>query len=68
MNCESYQDLLSELIDGSLSPQNRTSVETHLQACPACADARADLQVLVGFCREHRGEYHERTIHKHCDE
>jgi len=57
MNCESYQDLLSELIDGSLSPQNRTSVETHLQACPACADARADLQVLVGFCREHRGEY-----------
>jgi anti-sigma factor RsiW len=57
MNCESYQDLLSELIDGSLSSQNRTSVETHLQACPACADARADLQVLVGFCREHRGEY-----------
>ena len=57
MNCESYQDLLSELIDGSLSTHNRTSVETHLQACPACAEARADLEVLVSFCREHRGEY-----------
>jgi anti-sigma factor RsiW len=57
MNCQSYQNLLSELIDGSLSDQNRTQIETHLQACPACTEARADLEVLVGFCREHRGEY-----------
>jgi anti-sigma factor RsiW len=57
MNCENYQDLLSDLIDGSLSPQDQNRVETHLSVCGACAEARSDLNAVVGFCREHRGEY-----------
>ena len=57
MNCESYQNLLSDLIDGSLNPQDKNNVEAHLSTCPDCAAARADLNALVGFCREHRGEY-----------
>jgi hypothetical protein len=57
MNCESYQNLLSDLIDGSLNSQDRNNVEAHLTTCPACAEARADLNALVSFCREHRGEY-----------
>ena len=57
MNCEKYQDLLSDFIDESLTPEDHHSVETHMSACGVCADARDDLSVIVSFCREHRGEY-----------
>ena len=57
MNCEKYQDLLSDFIDGSLTPQDYKSVETHLSVCIVCAEARSDLDAIVGFCVEHRGEY-----------
>jgi predicted anti-sigma-YlaC factor YlaD len=57
MNCENYQDLLSDLVDGSLTPQDQNKVEAHLAACATCAEARTDLSAIVGFCREHRGEY-----------
>ena len=61
MNCEKYQDLLSALTDGSLTPRECEEIEAHLSACGDCADARADLHALVEYCREHRGEYDERT-------
>jgi len=57
MNCENYQNLLSDFIDGSLTPQDKARVDAHLSACDVCAEARADLDQIVGFCREHRGEY-----------
>ncbi len=57
MNCENYQDLLSDFVDGSLSPEDHNSVETHLIACGGCAEARGDLDAIVVFCRENRGEY-----------
>jgi len=57
MNCENYQNLLSDMIDGSLDTQDQNTLETHLSTCADCADARTDLSALVGFCREHRGEY-----------
>jgi len=57
MNCENYQDLLSDFIDGSLTPQDYNSVETHLGVCNVCAEARSDLDAILGFCLEHRGEY-----------
>jgi Putative zinc-finger len=57
MNCESYQNLLSDFIDGSLTPQDREKIEAHLAACGDCAEARADLSAIVDFCREHRGQY-----------
>jgi len=57
MNCEKYQDLLSDLIDGSLTPRDCEELEAHLSACGACTDARADLHAIIQFCREHRGEY-----------
>lgn len=57
MNCENYRDLVSDFIDGSLSPQDHNRVETHLSVCGACAEARSDLNAIVGFCLEHRGEY-----------
>ena len=57
MNCEKYQDLLSEFIDGSLAPEDHTSVATHLSVCGTCTEARTELGAVVGFCLEHRGEY-----------
>ena len=57
MNCEKYQNLLSDFIDGSLTPEDHNSVETHLRVCVVCAETRNDLDTIVGFCLEHRGEY-----------
>jgi predicted anti-sigma-YlaC factor YlaD len=57
MNCEKYQNLLSDFIDGSLTPEDHNSVEAHLSVCVVCAEAKSDLDAIVGFCLEHRGEY-----------
>jgi anti-sigma factor RsiW len=57
MNCEKFQDLLSALIDGSLTPEENSRVETHLGDCVVCAEARGDLTAILVFCRENRGAY-----------
>jgi anti-sigma factor RsiW len=57
MNCEKCQNLLSDLIDGSLNSRDCDEIEAHLRACPSCADTRTDLHAIVEFCREHRAEY-----------
>ena len=57
MNCENYQILLSDLVDGALAAEDCTRLELHLSSCPDCNDARNDLSVIVDFCREQRGVY-----------
>ncbi len=57
MNCENYQILLSDFVDGALTAEDCTRVELHLNSCPDCNDARNDLSVIVDFCREQRGIY-----------
>ncbi len=57
MNCEKYQDLLSDFIDGSLAPEDHNSVAGHLSVCAVCTDARNDLGAVVRFCLDHRDEY-----------
>lgn len=57
MNCEKYQDLLSDFVDGSLAPEDQHSVAAHLSECGVCSEVRADLDAIVGFCLEHRCEY-----------
>ena len=57
MNCEKCQELISELFDGALSREEELTLSTHMSECLACADVRSDLEAIVGFCREHRGEY-----------
>jgi predicted anti-sigma-YlaC factor YlaD len=57
MNCENYQDLLSDFMAGSLTPEDHNRIEAHLSACGVCAEARGDLEAIVVFCRDHRGEY-----------
>jgi Putative zinc-finger len=57
MNCEKYQELLSDLVDGLASSEDRASVEAHVNGCVACAEIRDDFVAIVAFCQDHRGEY-----------
>ena len=57
MNCEQYQELLSDLVDGVVSSEDRNRIELHLSGCVACAEVRDDFVAIVGYCHEHRGEY-----------
>jgi putative zinc finger protein len=57
MNCEKCQDLISDFLDGSLSREDHSTLNSHLDECLGCADVRTDLESLVGFCRTQRGQY-----------
>jgi Predicted integral membrane protein len=57
MNCENYQVLLSDFVDGVLPAEDCVRLELHLNSCPDCKDARTDLSVIVDFCHEQRGIY-----------
>ena len=57
MNCEQYQELVSDLVDGVVSTQDRNRIESHLSGCVACAEVRDDFVAITGYCHEHRGEY-----------
>lgn len=57
MNCELCQVLIGDLIDGTLSREDEAKLSRHLDECLDCAEVRNDLQSIVAFCRNHRGEY-----------
>jgi Putative zinc-finger len=57
MNCEKCQELISDLLDGSLTREDELTLNLHLGECLRCADVRNDLQSIVSFCQTHRGEY-----------
>jgi anti-sigma factor RsiW len=57
MNCEKCQELVSDLLDGSLNRQDEQVLNQHLDQCLECADVRRDLESIVGYCRAHKGEY-----------
>ena len=57
MNCEKCRDLVSEFVDGSLGREDFSTLNSHLEECLSCADVRNDLNAIVSFCREQRGQY-----------
>lgn len=57
MNCEKCQDLISDFLDGALSHEDHSTLNSHLEECLGCAGVRNDLESLVGFCRTQRGQY-----------
>jgi len=57
MNCDKCEDLISDFLDGALSQEDQTMLNSHLEECLGCASVRADLQSLVGFCHTQRGQY-----------
>lgn len=57
MNCEICQELIHDLIDGSITERDEFTLNTHLRECLDCESVRQDLTSIVGFCRTQRGEY-----------
>ena len=57
MNCEKCQELIHDLVDGALSGDDSTKLNAHLEDCLSCADVRNDLQSIVSFCQQNRGQY-----------
>lgn len=57
MNCEQCQELIHDLIEGSISQRDEFTLNTHLQQCLDCDSVREDLASIVTFCQTHRGEY-----------
>ena len=57
MNCEKCQEMVSDLLDGSLNHQDEQILNRHLAECLDCAEVRQDIDSIVGFCRTHQGEY-----------
>src|SRR5215203_6264565 len=57
MNCETCQELIHDLVDGSISQRDEFTLNTHLKQCLDCESVRQDLASSVGFCRTQRGQY-----------
>src|ERR1041385_7592961 len=57
MNCETCQELIHDLIDGSISRSDESTLNTHLTECLDCNSVRQDLASIVDFCRTQRGYY-----------
>lgn len=57
MNCETCQELIHELLDGSINQTDEFTLNTHLRECLDCDSVRQDLASIVGFCRTQRGQY-----------
>lgn len=46
MKCKDYQKLISDRLDGCLSPVYRERLEAHLKACPVCRQYEKDLKAI----------------------
>lgn len=57
MNCEKCQELLSDFFDDVMSDAERAVLSAHLEECLPCFNVHAELNSIVSFCRDHRGEY-----------
>jgi hypothetical protein len=57
MNCEQCQELIHDLVDGSISRSDESLLNTHLNDCLDCESVRQDLTSIVDFCHKRRGEY-----------
>jgi len=57
MNCEQCQELIHDLVEGSISQRDEFTLNTHLKDCLDCESVRHDLASIVTFCQMHRGEY-----------
>lgn len=57
MNCEQCQELIHDLVDGSISQRDEFTLNTHLKDCLDCDNVRQDLTSILSFCQTHRGEY-----------
>jgi hypothetical protein len=57
MNCEKCQELFSDFMDDAMSDAERRTFNAHLEECLPCFNVHAELNSIVSFCRETRGQY-----------
>jgi hypothetical protein len=57
MNCEKCQELLSDYLDGMLPDEDHRLLSAHMEECLDCFHVRKELDDIVSFCRDTRGEY-----------
>lgn len=57
MNCEKCQELLSDFLDGVLTDEEHLSLSAHMEECLECFHVRRELDEIVSYCRETRGQY-----------
>jgi hypothetical protein len=57
MNCERCQELIGDLVDGSLNSSDESTLNAHLDECLSCVSVRQDLTAILDYCRDHRGVY-----------
>src|SRR5262245_17073977 len=57
MNCETCQELIHDLIDGSITQRDEFTLNTHLTECLDCDSVRRDLASIVEFSGTQRGVY-----------
>lgn len=57
MNCEKCQEILSDFLDDAMSDADRATFNAHLEECLPCFNVHAELNSIVSYCRDHRGEY-----------
>jgi anti-sigma factor RsiW len=57
MNCEKCQELLSDFLDDAMSDSERAAFNAHLEDCLPCYHAHSELDSILSFCRETRGQY-----------
>jgi anti-sigma factor RsiW len=57
MNCEKCQELFSDFLDDAMSDADQATFNAHLEECLQCFNVHAELNSIVSFCRDHRGEY-----------
>jgi hypothetical protein len=57
MNCEKCQELFSDFMDDAMSDAERATFSAHLEECLQCFNVHAELNSIVSFCRESRGQY-----------
>ena len=50
--CRQVFDLLSDFVDGELSPQERQALQHHLECCPPCEEFMKTFQTARTLCRE----------------
>jgi negative regulator of sigma E activity len=57
MNCEKCQELLSDFLDGALPDEEHLALSAHMEECLECFHVRSELDEIVSYCRETRGQY-----------
>ena len=57
MNCEKCQELLSDFLDDALSSVDKETLNAHLEECLSCFAVRDELNSIISFCCDNRGQY-----------